>query len=216
MGWGGSKSDFRWTISEAYHPTLISGIVPNYPLNRPFGSISDCSLFSIERSVFTWRHSSRDWRVISPDIFDPVPPRDRASKKVTTGSRSSCMKHNSVLCPPLSLSALSPPVLEILFPRQHFQSVWLNEIRNDARDTVGKTHFWCSRRRISKKPWVGYPRMKITVVRLLGNLLATHMGRGNRDERIFSKIFPLQANVIEAVLKCHERNSLFVSPQRNI
>lgn len=151
MGWGGSKSDFRWTISEAYHPTLISGIVPNYPLNRPFGSISDCSLFSIERSVFTWRHSSRDWRVISPDIFDPIPPRDRASKKVTTGSRSSCMKHNSVLCPPLSLSALSPPVLEILFPRQHFQSVWLNEIRNDARDTVGKTHFWCSRRRISKK-----------------------------------------------------------------
>ena len=108
MGWGGSKSDFRWTISEAYHPTLISGIVPNYPLNRPFGSISDCSLFSIERSVFTWRHSSRDWRVISPDIFDPVPPRDRASKKVTTGSRSSCMKHNSVLCPSLFLSPHCP------------------------------------------------------------------------------------------------------------
>lgn len=57
VGWGGSKSDFRWTISEAYHPTLISGIVPNYPLNRPFGSISDCSLFSIERSAFTWLHS---------------------------------------------------------------------------------------------------------------------------------------------------------------
>lgn len=97
----GSRNTVRWV------GVVLSRIfVERY--QRPTIQHWSVASFQITRSVFTWRHSSRDWRVISPDIFDPVPPRDRASKKVTTGSRSSCMKHNSVLCPSLFLSPHCP------------------------------------------------------------------------------------------------------------